>query len=465
MKAVGYVRVSTESQEEEGTSLDDQKDIITRKAEVDQHELVDIYQDVVSGGSVDRTKLQQLIKDAHLKKFDIIYFTKLDRFARSVRDTANLYFELNEQLGIELICIEQPELNTKNPFSKALLSLIAVFAEFERNMIRQRMSKGMKIKWRNGETFIGDTPFGYRKEKPKSGVILVDDETANVYKRIASMYLDERLSAKKIALQLTREAIPTPSASKITKDGKGKKGRKGIISTTWDSKTILGMLKNSAYKGQATYCTHERESVNGGHRGKYLMVTKKLKDASENIIVNYPALITEERWQQIQQRIEQQKKLNRHERKGFEFLLNGMMYCGECGAKMKPRTKVEKSGKVKKYYRCFWRGVGHLQRELSGREMCKMKAQDTGVIEERVYDKIIHVLSNLNQYAASWLKDLDADAIEQEIRRLNDKQENLMSQLESDFVYLRSVTNPEMRERLQSKHKQLQDEYEQPGNT
>jgi len=90
MKVAGYARVSTIGQLD-GTSLEDQKRIIEEAAKKAGHELVEIYADKgISGSSLKRPELQRLITDAKEKKFESVFFTKLDRMGRSVRDIHNL---------------------------------------------------------------------------------------------------------------------------------------------------------------------------------------------------------------------------------------------------------------------------------------------------------------------------------------------------------------------------------------
>jgi site-specific DNA recombinase len=112
-KVGGYVRVSSFEQAEKGTSLDEQKRIIREECLRRGWQLVQIYCDEgASGKLTDRQGLRELQRAAKIGMFQTIMFTKSDRLTRSLRDLSNLWHDWTEA-GIEIICVEQPEINSK----------------------------------------------------------------------------------------------------------------------------------------------------------------------------------------------------------------------------------------------------------------------------------------------------------------------------------------------------------------
>ena len=179
----GYVRVSSEQQVKDGSSLDDQKNSIEQFVQAKFNRPVDkFFIDAgVSGMKdlVDRPGSRDLtdIMDRH----DVIVTTKLDRFARGFYDMLNMVPTL-EDTGITLYFCEMfgdtpvvlpkeqestgldAKLDMARINNRNLLATIAQFAEFERDLIMSRFNNG-KIAWaEKGYSIGGHTPFGYKKE-------------------------------------------------------------------------------------------------------------------------------------------------------------------------------------------------------------------------------------------------------------------------------------------------------------
>lgn len=433
MKVAGYGRVSTPGQAKDGTSLEDQKRIIEDRCQREGHELYEFYSDEgVSGGTLQRPALQKLIENAKEKQFQAVYFTKLDRLGRSVRDIHNLFHELHDECGINLTCIDDPSLNTEGKMGAVMLGMLSTFAQFERAMIRERTTAGRAAKWDRGEIVIGELPFGYRKNKNTGKAEIVEDQAA-IYQRIVGYYLDQRLSMKDIALRLTKEHIPTPSSQK------GKK----IQSERWNSIFIGDLLKQPAYKGMAVYNQQKQET--------------------ERVKIPFTSLISEDRWQQIQDRIENQKHKPKRVFKAYEdhFMLDGMLYCGECGSRMRKRVKVESDGKVRLYYTCYWHGTSEKEISLAGRTgPCNLKAVNAEVVDEQLFDKIVDMLTGPDKYVETWMRDLNTDELSKKVDTLEKREKQLKNKLASGFQYIANEPNPDVKKIFTDELKKWQHEWE-----
>jgi DNA invertase Pin-like site-specific DNA recombinase len=103
-----------------------------------------VYQDQMSGSKASRPELDQLMADARLRKFDAVLVWKLDRFGRSLVHCVNAIQEL-QALGVRFIAISQGlDTDESNPASKLLMHILAAVAQFERELIRERVSAGMR---------------------------------------------------------------------------------------------------------------------------------------------------------------------------------------------------------------------------------------------------------------------------------------------------------------------------------
>ena len=137
MKVAIYVRVSTADQNQE-LQLRELQDYAIRH----QWEIVQIYQDTISGSSVSRPGLNQLMEDARARKLDIALCWKLDRFGRSLLDCLANLRELDLH-GVRFIATTQAlDTDNRNPASKFLLQVLGAAAEFERELIRERSKAG-----------------------------------------------------------------------------------------------------------------------------------------------------------------------------------------------------------------------------------------------------------------------------------------------------------------------------------
>jgi site-specific DNA recombinase len=450
-RVAGYARVSTTGQVKDGTSLQDQKDVIEEKCRQDNSTLVEFYCDGgISGGSLDRPALQSLISDAGKGKFDAVMFTKLDRLGRNLRDILNLWHKLHEDLHLKIICVNDPIINTDGVMGKAMFSLIAVFAELERGMIRERTQSGRKIKWEKGDAYFGEIPLGYARNE--SGKVVVDEEQAKIYRKITDLYLNQRLSTKKIAIELTRAGIPTPSAIK------GKKKQ----SVRWNGITVVDMLKNPAYQGekicnQAIY-RHKLDRL-----GKQNFDNgKTLKPENEWIHFSFPSLISAERWQQIQDRMQAQKLKPKRVYKGYEdhFLFDGLLYCGECSSRMRKRVKVEKYGTVRLYYTCFWHGASADIKEIAGRQSCYLEAVNADEIDNALFNQVIEVLTRPNEFVSAWLKDLNTEELQEKVALLEKKEKQLQQKLLEAFNVITGTDNPSIRKLYENERKKNEEEWE-----
>jgi len=182
MKAVIYARVSTSDQNCE-SQLKEIREYLSRMGWENSAEYVDTG---FSGSKASRPALDQLMKEASLRKFDCVVVCKLDRFGRSVLHL-NQQLAILESLGIRFVAISQGiDTDAKNPTSRLLLHILSSVAEFERELIKERTLCGIRSAKAKGKT-LG---------RPK-----------RIFQRAEVVRLrDEGMSWRKIAEQL---GVPT----------------------------------------------------------------------------------------------------------------------------------------------------------------------------------------------------------------------------------------------------------------
>jgi len=160
MRAIGYVRVSTDKQAETGVSLDAQAEKIRAMAVVHGAELVEI---IVDGGesakSSQRPGMQRLLALVEAKKVDGVIVAKLDRLTRSVKDLCSL-LELFEKRNVALISVAE-SLDTGSAAGRLVITIMAAVSQWEREAVAERTRDAMGHKKRNGER-VGNIAYGFR---------------------------------------------------------------------------------------------------------------------------------------------------------------------------------------------------------------------------------------------------------------------------------------------------------------
>src|SRR5207248_251411 len=134
-----YTRVSTEEQKTD-LQLMDLKEYVRRR----DYEIYNFYEDIVSGATKERKALDLLMDDARKRKFDIVLVWKFDRFARSLKMLVDS-LALFQELGIDFISYKE-NIDTTTSMGRLIFHINSAYAEFERDIIRDRVIAGIKAK-------------------------------------------------------------------------------------------------------------------------------------------------------------------------------------------------------------------------------------------------------------------------------------------------------------------------------
>src|SRR4030088_2920709 len=240
-----YTRVSTDQGlEQDFNSLDAQYDAsqayIRSQAHAGWTLVRSKYDDGgFSGGNTDRPALQRLLEDLLAGKVDIIVVYKVDRLTRSLADFAKLV-ELFDQHGVSFVSITQ-SFNTTSSMGRLTLNVLLSFAQFEREVIGERVRDKIAASKRKGLWIGGPVPLGYRCIDKK--LEIVPDE-AEAVRTIFTHYL-ELGSMGTLVAELDRRGIKTKASAR--RDGQKSGGiRFGVGSLAY-------LLKNRFYIGEVTY--------------------------------------------------------------------------------------------------------------------------------------------------------------------------------------------------------------------
>lgn len=162
-KAIGYIRVSTQQQAEEGVSLEAQRAKIEAWCVINDYELTNVYCDSgISGTKSDRPELLAALE--HTTKDTALICYSLSRLTRSTKDMLQLSEELNRK-GANLVSLTE-KIDTTTAAGKMLFRMLAVLNEFERDQIAERTKSALSHKKANQEAY-NHTPFGYQRKGDK----------------------------------------------------------------------------------------------------------------------------------------------------------------------------------------------------------------------------------------------------------------------------------------------------------
>lgn len=163
MKAMGYIRVSTEEQALSGLSLSGQEEKIRAYCLLNDIELITVISDAgLSGKSVDREGLQRVLSLCKSGEIDAVVVYKLDRLSRKTIDILNLISTFEEQ-DIAFHSVAE-KIDTKSAIGKFFLTITAAFSQMERDTISERTKFALNEKRRQGK-LAGNVPYGYDLDK------------------------------------------------------------------------------------------------------------------------------------------------------------------------------------------------------------------------------------------------------------------------------------------------------------
>jgi DNA invertase Pin-like site-specific DNA recombinase len=190
-----YMRVSTLDQHPE-TQLYDLRGLAAQRG----FEIVEEYTDRISGAKARRPGLDQMMKDARQRRFDVVLVWASDRIARSVRHFLEVLDELNH-LGIEFVSFRE-NIDTGGPLGRAIIVIIGAIAELERNLIIERVRAGMRRAKLEGR-HIGRAPLNF-----DHAAVLRDRDHGMSLTEIATAHHISRATVSRVIKEAREAASP-----------------------------------------------------------------------------------------------------------------------------------------------------------------------------------------------------------------------------------------------------------------
>jgi site-specific DNA recombinase len=429
-RAAFYARVSTAQQEEQGTIA---SQVATLRERIVQdgclldpaHEFID---DGVSGTYLARPGLDRLRDLASERAFDVFYVLGPDRLARRYAHQCVVLEEL-ARWQIDVVFLNHP--GGDRPEDRMLVQILGVLAEYEREVIRDRLRRGKLYKARQGQVFAVTPAYGYRYvplTQPGGGRWEVYETEAAVVRCIYRWCVEEHLSIHVICRRLNGEEDGYEPVSP-------RKAQR------WSCTTVNTILRQPAYQGTAYY---NRTIKDPGRalgqpktqgRGPRKATCRVERNHEEWIPVEVSPIVTSSLWEQAQVQLDLSKRFAPRNNKRHFYLLRGLLVCGECGRTLAGRSYA--NGTVRYY--CTNQGSS---RSLA--VPCPCPPVDGNTVEPLVWQTIVELLTDpqliLDYYLARQDEDVVAPhelkRVRQELSQIKNQGQRLLDAYQAGVIEL-----------------------------
>jgi DNA invertase Pin-like site-specific DNA recombinase len=327
-----------------------------------------------SGGTLERPALKRLLADVKAGKVDVIVVYKIDRLSRSMLDFLNLV-ELFESHGVTFVSVTQ-SFNTKDAMGRMALNILVTFAQFERELIGERIRDKVAASRKRGKWMGGWAPLGYEVRDRK--LIIHPEEDAE---RVRSIF--RRFVHLKSATLLARELVAA-----------GATNRYGHL---LDKGVLYRLLNNRVYVGEAV---HKGTSYPGEHE----------------------PIIDQKLWEQVHAILKVSPRTRAgNARAQTPAPLKGLLF-GSDGAAMSP-THTRRSGKLYRYYIS--------QTAMKRGSDCSVRLVPAAEIERIVLDQVRSLIRTPEVIVQTWraARKLGREVTEKEVRSALTEFEELWDEL------------------------------------
>ncbi len=382
-KVALYARVSTDRQAEQ-YGLDAQCRLLLEKAQAAGYEIVRdgphdwFIDDGYSGGDTDRPALTRLRAKVREHGIDRILCLDPDRLARNLKDQLLLVDEW-ETAGVTLEFVTQTLDDSAE--GKMFFAMRGAVAEFEKEKIRERTTRGRREKAQQGIPVNPKNLPCWLRWNPETRAVELVETWATIVREVYRAFGTEGLTIRAIARRLTEQGIPTPQG--------GSYWQPATIGHWLRDPTAQGQLQ--AFTTQAHEPIHPRKAAADRSRKK---TSRQPTSPEDRMTIPVPAVIPPVEWAAVQTRLRQnQATASRNAQR--PYLLRGLLRCGECGGSLHGWYAKRNQ---QRYYRCGRNARKQIRVDGSG--LCTAKLVRADTLEATVWDRMVALLQDPDQLQA-----------------------------------------------------------------
>ena len=413
-----YTRVSTQEQAESGYSIHEQEDRLKKYAEINNWIVYKVYSDPgYSGAKLERPALQKMIKDIEHGRIQKVIVYKLDRLSRRQRDTLYLIEDVFNTQNVDFVSMTE-QIDTGSPLGRAMIGILATFAQLEREQIRERMQVGLDARAKDGYFHGGGySPIGYDYV---DGNLVVNEYEAMQVKKIYDLYLD---------------GLPINAIKNyMNKHGYTKQ------STAWTDTSVRSVLFSRVYTGVIEW---KGNIYPGKHK----------------------ALVSLADFEKVQ-KMRHQRALSTPEQNKNPFkrtsLLGGLIWCGNCGARYYSKQNTVKKNKTTdpnkkplKYYTCYSRAKSN--KRMIKDPTCKNPSFNTQKLDALILGEVRKLAVDAD-YLHSLLDSSEGNDAKKSIDTLNERIADIDKQINKliDLYQLGSIDFNIINEKIEKLNEEKQ---------
>lgn len=372
----------------------------------DESDLLIFEDEGFSGATTKRPKLQKLINEVRSNNIKMVICYRLDRISRNVSDFANLKKEF-DMYDVAFISIKD-NFDTTTPTGNAMMMIVSVFAQLERDTIAERIRDNMHELAKSGRWLGGITPTGYKSEKIITGkttdgkertafkLVIVKDE-AETAKMIFKKFL-ELNSLTGVETYLLQNHIKTKNGKNYTRFS-----IKAILENPVYMTADLNAREYFSNLNIEIYADKEKFNGKYGIMSYNKTIQKpgkanKKNDYSEWIVSvgKHKPLISSEDWIQVQKQLSQNSSKAYRKPKSHVALLSGILRCADCSSLMRPKLtkRLNADGELIYSYLCEIK-------EKSRMHNCTMKNPNGNELDKLVCKEIKQLAENRTAFIKS----------------------------------------------------------------
>lgn len=322
-----YVRLSRDDERAgESLSIENQKTILNEYIKKQGFTLYDIYiDDGISGTTFDRPGVKRLLDDAKQGVINTVLVKDMSRFGRNYIMVGQYLDYVFPAFGIRFIALSD-NIDTENKDTAAMdmMPITNVFNEWWAAATSKKLRAVRIQNAKKGKNGMSHAPYGYTLGTDEKRTLQVNEEVAPIVRRIFEMRA-QGLTPRKIADVLNSEKVLTPNDYRLSKTGVS------IVSNSlhlWNTSVLRTLLDNPAYIG--TLAQHRTTTVSYKNH-KWQRRPKEDWIVIENA---HEPIISKELWDKVKE-VEASVSNGKPTKRGFTHPLSGLMYCADCGAKMR----------------------------------------------------------------------------------------------------------------------------------
>ncbi len=359
-----------------------------------------------SGGNLQRPDFKRMMDEVRKHKFKAVVVYRVDRISRNISDFTGLIDELTK-LEVSFVSIKE-QFDTGTPMGRAMMFIISVFSQLERETIAERIRDNMHELAKTGRWLGGNTPTGFQsaavskitidgKERKSYKLIPVPEEI-EIPKMIFDLYT-ETDSLTAVEAELLRRRIKTKQGKDFTRFAIKAILQNPVYMTADEDAYEYFMAKEAAvcfpkeaFDGSYGIMAYNRTDQ---EKGK----TTVLLPVSQWIIAlgQHPGLIPSKQWIKVQESLDRNKSKAYRKPRNNEALLTGLLFCS-CGERMYPKLSKRETADGEPIYTYVCK-----MKERSKRERCNRKNANGNILDAAIIEQI----KSLTEHDSSFVAQLE----------------------------------------------------------